>query len=183
VAAKKALPRVRTAATQARPATQAERDAAALMQSLLGARPVLQPASGIAGVVIGVLHDFDADGQPRVRVPGRIDVPAVARACCVLSPGQEGSQCALMFEGGELSRPLVMGVLQDPVITLQAEGAVSVVEDGEVFSIEAEHAIELRCGKASLRLTGDGRIELRGTTVVSHATGLNRIRGASIKLN
>ena len=56
-------------------------------------------------------------------------------------------------------------------------------EELKAMAQEAERAIELRCGKASLRLSSDGRIELRGTTVVSHATGLNRIRGASIKLN
>jgi hypothetical protein len=160
-------------------------DASELMQSLLGARPLATAAGDplIHGVLIGVLHDFDALGQPRIVVPGRMEMPRVARAICALSPGQEGCQCALLFEGGDPARPLVMGVLQEPVLTLHAVGAATTTQEAETFSVEAEQAIELRCGKASLRLSSDGRIELRGTTVVSHATGLNRIRGASIKLN
>ena len=54
--------------------------------------------------------------------------------------------------------------------------------DGELH-LHARHAIELHCGEASFRMSADGRIELRGSTLVSHATGLNRIRGASVKLN
>ena len=43
--------------------------------------------------------------------------------------------------------------------------------------------IELRCGRASLIMEKDGRITLRGTRVVSHASGTNRIRGGSVQLN
>lgn len=162
-------------------------DAAELMQSLLGTHASMADVAAVEplihGVLVGVLHDFDAAGQPRIVVRGRIEQPQVARAACALSPGQEGRQCALLFEGGDPTRPLIMGVLHEPVITIHALGASTTVQEAESFNLEAERAIELRCGKASLRLSSDGRIELRGTTVVSHATGLNRIRGASIKLN
>lgn len=161
----------------------APRDAAAeLMQALLGSRPLAAEAP-IQGVLVGLLHDFDATGQPRIVIPGRIEQPRVARSLCSLSPGQEGRQCALLFENGDPAQPLIMGLLHEPVITVHAAGAVTAMQEAESFRVEAERAIELRCGKASLRLSSDGRIELRGTTVVSHATGLNRIRGASIKLN
>lgn len=164
-------------------AEPASRDAAAeLMQALLGSRPLVAEAP-IQGVLVGLLHDFDAAGQPRIVIPGRIEQPCVARSICLLSAGQEGRQCALLFENGDLSQPLIMGLLHEPVITVHTVGAVTAVQEAESFSVEAERAIELRCGKASLRLSSDGRIELRGTTVISHATGLNRIRGASIKLN
>lgn len=181
MAAKKTRTEARSAAVRTLPGS----DAAELMQTLLGVRPVATAAGEplIHGVLVGVLHDFDESGQPRIVVPGRMETPSVARAICPLSPGQEGSQCALLFEGGDPARPLIMGVLQEPVLTLHAVGAVTTTQESESFSVEAERAIELRCGKASLRLSSDGRIELRGTTVVSHATGLNRIRGASIKLN
>lgn len=171
--------------TRATARTVSGADASELMQNLLGGRPLATVADEalIHGVLVGVLHDFDAAGQPRIVVPGRMETPRVARAICALSPGQEGRQCALLFEGGDPVRPLIMGVLQDPVITLHAVGAATTTQEAESFSVEAERAIELRCGKASLRLSSDGSIELRGTTVVSHATGLNRIRGASIKLN
>lgn len=160
-------------------------DASDLMQALIGTRPAATAVAEtpLHGVLVGVLHDFDDAGRPRIVVPGHIGVPRVARAICVLGPGQEGQQCALLFEEGDLTRPLIMGVLQEPVITIHALGATTTTQEAESFTVEAERAIELRCGKASLRLSSDGRIELRGSTVVSHATGLNRMRGASIKLN
>ncbi|MNF02982.1 hypothetical protein D3C80_2022180 [compost metagenome] len=60
---------------------------------------------------------------------------------------------------------------------------MQVQDDGDSLRIGHDKEIALHCGKASLRMTRDGRIELRGTTLISHATGLNRVRGASIKLN
>ncbi|HZF97489.1 MAG TPA: DUF6484 domain-containing protein [Pseudoxanthomonas sp.] len=161
-------------------------DASDLIQALIDAQPPPPAAAMEAprhGVLVGVLHDFDEAGRPRVVVPGHIGAPRVARAICALGPDHPGQQCALLFEQGDLARPLIMGVLQEPVITLHALGAKTITQEAESFTVDAKHAIELRCGKASLRLSSDGRIELRGSTVVSHATGLNRIRGASVKLN
>ncbi|TDR34746.1 hypothetical protein DFR29_1442 [Tahibacter aquaticus] len=163
--------------------TDAVEDATGLMQALMR-RPAQESApERIDGVLIGVLHDIDEAGSPRVLVPGYSDSPRVARACCTLAPEQAGQQCALMFEGGDPARPLIMGLLQQPVITLQTRGSTQARQDVDTLHVRAEHAIELHCGKASLRLTSNGRVELRGTTVISHATGLNRVRGASIKLN
>lgn len=59
----------------------------------------------------------------------------------------------------------------------------SLVLDGRELVLEADSALTLRCGKASITLTRDGRIVLRGTTVVSRATGVNRVVGGTIKLN
>ena len=55
--------------------------------------------------------------------------------------------------------------------------------DGEVVRIRAESEIELRCGKSSLTLSEDGRIELHGTNVLSRSRGPNRVKGATIELN
>ena len=49
--------------------------------------------------------------------------------------------------------------------------------------VEAAEKLELRCGKASLVMTADGRITVRGRNLVSHASESNRIRGGSVHLN
>jgi hypothetical protein len=41
----------------------------------------------------------------------------------------------------------------------------------------------LRCGEGSITLTRDGKIVLRGKHIVTHASGVNRIRGGSVELN
>jgi hypothetical protein len=50
-------------------------------------------------------------------------------------------------------------------------------------SITARESITLKCGDASITLNRDGKIVLRGAHVVSHASGVNRIRGGSVELN
>ncbi len=151
------------------------------------ATTVAEPAresAAAGGVVIGFIADLDHDGCPRVVVPGGDDLPLRARSLCLVQAGERGRQCALMYENGDPRRPLILGLLQHPVLSVHAPaGEVTLARRGDEVVLQADAAIELRCGDASLRLSADGRIEVRGTTLVSHATGLNRIRGASIKLN
>lgn len=62
-------------------------------------------------------------------------------------------------------------------------GRLEVVIDGEKLRLEAQHDIELRCGQASITLRYDGRIEVRGTHILSASRGPQRIKGATIALN
>ena len=41
----------------------------------------------------------------------------------------------------------------------------------------------LRCGQASLTLTRAGKILLSGTYVLSHSSGVNRVKGGSVQIN
>ena len=56
-----------------------------------------------------------------------------------------------------------------------------VIEERHVFSARRE--IVLRCGKASITLTRSGKVIIRGTQVSTHATGTNRIKGGSVRIN
>ncbi len=49
--------------------------------------------------------------------------------------------------------------------------------------VEAEQALVLRCGEASITLTRDGKVFIRGTYVESHATGVQRIKGGCVRIN
>ena len=55
--------------------------------------------------------------------------------------------------------------------------------DGEHHVIEAQESIELRCGEAAILLLADGRIQLRGTYITSHASATQRIVGGSVHVN
>ena len=57
------------------------------------------------------------------------------------------------------------------------------IRDGETVRVDAESRLELRCGKASIIMESDGRITVRGSKLVSQASGSNLIRGGSVKLN
>lgn len=140
-----------------------------------------QPTTG--GVVIGFISHLNDQGLPCVAIPGAADEALPARSLCAIGDEHRGQQCALLFENGDPRAPLILGLLQHPVLSLQGDiDQARHSADGELH-LHARHAIELHCGDASFRMSADGRIELRGSTLVSHATGLNRIRGASVKLN
>ena len=47
----------------------------------------------------------------------------------------------------------------------------------------ASRELVLRCGKASVTLTSDGAVRIRGTDVLSRASATNRIRGGNVQIN
>ena len=61
--------------------------------------------------------------------------------------------------------------------------SVEVTVDGKHVALSAHDSITLRCGDASITLNREGKIVIRGAHVVTHASGVNRIRGASVELN
>ncbi len=151
------------------------------------------PASAperVDGIVIGTLVDIAPDGAPIVAIPQFGVSTVVARALQGLGREQIGQGVALGFEGGSPARPIVLGTLFAPVAeapAAQAEPAAAATpvireEDGHVV-IEAEGELELRCGKAIIRLDATGRIDIRGGYINTHASATQRIRGGSVQIN
>lgn len=143
-------------------------------------------APRIDGVMVGALVGFAPDGRPMVVFPGNPGEGALAaRSTAVLGPSDLGASVALLFEGGDPLRPLVVGRLVGPPPDAPPAPAhgVEVVRDGERLRLTATEEIELRCGKASIILTRDGKVLVRGAYVSSWSTGANRIRGGSVNLN
>jgi hypothetical protein len=138
-----------------------------------------ETAQRIEGVAIGVLIGFEGDA-PLVVFPGNPrDAAIPARSLVPLDYGMTGAEVALLFEDSDPLRPLIVGRLVAPVRAAPEQ----ILRDGELVRVTGRERIELRCGRASLILEKDGRITLRGTRVVSHASGTNRIRGGSVQLN
>ncbi|AFL51416.1 hypothetical protein ABIE78_002754 [Sinorhizobium fredii] len=134
----------------------------------------------IEGVVIGVLLGFEA-GAPLVVFPGNPRETAMpARSLADLTSVMIGAEVALLFEGGDPTRPLIVGRIVEPA---RKPSMPNVVRDGERVRITGEERIELRCGKATIIMEKDGHITIRGTYVTSHASAANRIRGGSVNLN
>ncbi|MER8406398.1 DUF6484 domain-containing protein [Mesorhizobium sp. M1307] len=134
----------------------------------------------IEGVVIGIFLGF-GEGGPLVVFPGNPkDTALPARSLAELNSDMIGSEVALLFEDGDLGRPLIVGRIVEPK---GKSVAPHVVRDGERVRITGEERIELRCGKAVIIMEKDGRITIRGTYVTSHASAANRIRGGSVNLN
>jgi len=133
---------------------------------------------------IGVLVGLE-EGAPVVVFPGNLSrIGVVAKATVVLEDADIGCEVALLFEGGDASKPLVIGRIQTRrERNVDSVNPLSVELDGESLKLTAEKDIVLKCGKASLTLTRAGKIILRGSYVLSRSSGVNSIKGGSIQLN
>jgi hypothetical protein len=96
-----------------------------------------------------------------------------------------GCDVVLVFEDAGSAKPIIVGCVRNAghQTTAQAVGQIEVDADGERLIVSAKHGLVLRCGKASVTLSADGKIVLRGTQVVSHASGVNRVKGGSVQIN
>ena len=145
----------------------------------------------INGVAIGRLVGVADNGRtPRGTLPAPDDLVAQrARSAGDLHGAHVGREVVLACEGGDPTRPVVLSLLRDEVQQLSrvAEAPASdtwrLQVDGERCILSARHELVLECGKARLVLRADGRAELHGETVLTEATGANKVRGGSVQLN
>ena len=138
------------------------------------------------GVVIGELIGLrGSGGVALVTFPNQIGTAAVAaRSVVDLFGDHIGQQVVLTFDGGDRSKPIVMGVLRASAEPADDRSTVVEVErDGQRVVIDAKKQLVLRCGKASITLTREGKVLIQGAYVSSRSTGVNRIKGGSVQLN
>lgn len=127
----------------------------------------------LAQAMSATLVGFDAEGQPLV---SRAGGPAEPAASLVpLGPDLTGREVAALPFDGTGAGLLLIGLLHPPAMTAEVDGASQV--------IRARDTLTLRCGKASITLTADGRVTIRGTDILTRAEGANRVQGASVQLN
>jgi hypothetical protein len=151
---------------------------------------VIAGAELARGVAIGSLTGFDDAGRPMVDRPDVGITQVAARSIVPLDELFIGCDVALLFEGGDPTRPIVIGVLQDQQLPPERDEAelseplpIEVEADGQRVVLTGREEVVLRCGKASIQLLSDGTIRLRGTNVLSRASATNRIRGGSVQIN
>jgi Domain of unknown function (DUF6484) len=167
------------------PTAAIQESGAELMRPLLQAPAMQRPSVG--GVVIGELAAISDEGRmPLVLYDGQPGARALAaRSLVDLHGAHVGRKVALMFEGADPERPLIMGVLREgegwPLEN--RPGQIEIDVDGERMIVSAKAQIVLRCGKASITLTKAGKVLIRGEYVESRSSGVNRIRGGSVQIN
>jgi phage baseplate assembly protein gpV len=141
----------------------------------------------LPSVVTGELIAITNEGRtPLVLFPGQLGSAAVRAGTVVDLHGPHiGQPVVLMFEGGDASRPIVMGVLREAEGWPLAEppAQVEVDANGERMIVSAKEQLVLRCGKASVTLTRAGKVLIQGSYVSSRSTGVNRVKGGSVQLN
>lgn len=163
--------------------------------SLARSGQVLAGAFG-AGLqlVVGTLVSVEDDGTVYVDYPGNVLGPLPARlvgpvAGAPMPTGDGGPPVALAFDNGDRSRPLVLGLVMDrwnagaPIAAVSTSPGREVVVDGRTLVLNAEQELVLRCGNASIQLRRDGKLVIKGTELVSRASGTNKIKGGLVNIN
>ena len=146
-----------------------------ILDELLAVAP---PGAEGPGLVIGRFCGWDDAGAPLVDFPDNpARAPLPARSTVILGDCVAGQEVALLFANNQLRRPVVVGVIQSA-----PRVAIAAVDDREVV-LEGKERVELRCGKAKIVLTKDGKVLVKGTDILSRSEGPNRLKGASIQLN
>lgn len=166
---------------------------APLLQARVGAaasmdEPAPRPLIGpVHGVIVGTLLALIDDGQTAlVSFAGQPGSEALrARSTVDLHGPHMGQSVVLMFEGGDVLRPIVMGVLRGQVgwPSDDVPATVDVDADGQRMVVSAKEQLVLRCGKASITLTKAGKVLIEGSYVSSRSSGVNRVKGGSVQLN
>jgi uncharacterized protein DUF6484 len=141
----------------------------------------------IDGVRIGTLVGFaDSGATPLVLYAGQpLTAAQPARATLDLHAAHIGRPAVMMFEEGDPSRPIIVGCLHEAGTNglPGVSGHVEVDVDGQRLVVSAKDQIVLRCGKASITLTKEGKLILQGAYVSSQSSGVLRIKGGSVQIN
>ena len=147
-------------------------------------------AAPVDGVVIAEISAVAADGAVYLRLPvleeataGDLSEHSPVEAHSVLCPVERqhvGERAAVLFDRGQTSRPVVLGIVRADV---RDRGEDSTDAIPRRVEIDASDEITLRCGQASLRLRADGDVVLRGQDVLHRASGTQRIRGSNVRIN
>jgi hypothetical protein len=82
---------------------------------------------------------------------------------------------------------VILGLVQAGTLTEAAPAAPSPDEPQTIrhrrIVIEAGEELTLQCGEASIRITRDGKVMIRGEHILSRAKGTQRIKGGSVAIN
>jgi len=154
-------------------------------------RKAVSPASRVSvlpSAATARFHGFDLDDRPLVvGLPDLAHEIVVARTTVRLLRSHIGASVVLLFEGGDVRRPIVVGLLEErgPAIDAAAvpQQLVSIQADDDRFVLSAEREIVLRCGDASITLTRAGKVIIKGAYILSRSTGYNKIKGAAVDIN
>ena len=145
---------------------------------------------------VGQIVKITEEGQALVNYLGNAIGPVEARSVIDTpsKPDNHGGgdvSVLLVFEDGDITLPIIVGIIHNTLypltsseaVTVPMDGPRDVVLDGRKMVLDAKEEIVLRCGKSSVTLKKDGKIVVKGAQIVSQASGTNKIRGAAVRIN
>ncbi len=155
---------------------------------------------GAGEVIIGTLVGIDENGQALVDFPQNPSSTTISAMSTMPVTHQHTSrQVALLFNQGDLSQPIIMGIIHSPLqsmldnfgqhsqtekVELAAELNINDVKvEGDKVTFEAQEEMVFKCGESSITLTKSGKVLIRGKYLLNRSSGVNRIMGGSVQVN
>jgi len=148
---------------------------------------------------VGQIVQITEQGEALVDYPGNPKGPVKARLVIdALSlphnPADGSIPVLLFFEKSDPALPIIVGIIREtlypPPPPRPLEEVISPIErprkvtiDDRKMVLDAKEEIVFRCGKSCVKLRKDGKIIVKGVQIVSRASGTNKIKGASIRIN
>jgi hypothetical protein len=157
--------------------------AAKSKQTDLGSRPKGEEArsalfaAAALGVVSGKVVSLESNGLVLVDYPKNHLGWVQART--LVNELQVGAAVLLAFDGGDHTRPVVLGILYDRVNT---EKATLHLKASRII-IEAGEELVMKSGEGSFEARRDGKVNIKGRDVVSRAARTNKVRGSTVLIN
>lgn len=123
--------------------------------------------------VLGTLLGYDEEGAPYIS-HDYSDLPHIKALSTVkLKEADIDQPVTLIFNQGDASKPIIIGVIQEPAFET----------DEEPLVLESEHGIELKCGQGKIVLDPTGGVFVQGSTINTQAYGTNQLKGGVVKIN
>ncbi len=146
----------------------------------------LREGGSSAAIHLGVVARWNEEGC-FVDFADNPDGPVKARVMSSVGPGRPvagvvGREVVLLVDPSRRSPPAVLGMLEPLTPTPPAQ-APELRVDGKRVELEAYDELVLTCGQASITLRRNGRVVVRGAYVETSSEGVNRIKGAAVKIN
>ena len=148
--------------------------------------------TGSAAPSIGRIAGMDDDGRILVRYhQGRCNPARLVAGLNrfeLAGRGCRDREVLLNFINGDLSRPVIVSLMADPLdelVLLAPDQARpdALRADDQIVTIEADREILLKCGQSSILMRKDGKIVIKGEQIVSRAMQTNKIKGACVQVN
>jgi len=152
----------------------------------------------IEGMRLGKIVEIDQDGHVWVDFPGAVTVPCQARFINTVSRAvldaivSENKDVMLTFDNSDPALPIIIGSVHtnidelpksQPPLALDVDSSGKVTLNGRQVDIKADEQMVFHCGKASITLTRAGKMLIRGAYLSNYSTGVNQIKGGSVRIN
>lgn len=146
---------------------------------------------GSQATCIGRVAKITQDRRVLVSYPGCRRESVQALLVQPLGSGESvgfeiGDPVLLVFDEADSGLPIVVGTLRDRMQREQPatrDKPKDLTVDGRRVVIEGKEEIVLKCGRASVTLRADGRLQIKGQHVVSRAASTNAVRGGQVRIN